>query len=158
MLGKGENKNVDITFYPFRGLGQILFSSKEKDVVKLLGDPDEKEDIVDDESKVVLYYYNTDPAIDCLFHYENKQFDHLSIFTQNIVLDGFDIASASKDVVFDFIKEYHKKNNIEFKSEISRAEDVNEDYFQFDNIGLTIWYDGEFVSEICIRKPRSEES
>lgn len=157
MARQAEHRNVDITFYPFEGLGQVLFSSKEKDVIGLLGDPDEKEDIVDEESKVVLYYYNTDPCIDCLFHYEKGHFDHLSIFTQNVILDGFDIASATKDMVFDFVKEYHDKNNIEFKSEISRAEDVNEDYFQFDNIGLTIWYDGEFVSEICIQKPKEED-
>jgi len=157
MTRQVEHRIIDITFYPFKGLGQILFSSSEEDVIKLLGEPDEKEDILDEESRVVLYYYETRPGIDCLFHYESGKFDHLSIFTQNAVLDGFDIASATKDMVFDFIKEYHKTNNIEFKSEISRAEDVNEDYYQFDNIGLTIWYDGEFVSEICIQKPKEKE-
>jgi hypothetical protein len=154
MVIKNGNKNVDVTFHPFKGLGQIMFTSKEDDVIKLLGNPEEMEDIVDEDSKVVLYYYNTKPSIDCLFHYEKNQFDHLSIFTQNVILDGFDVASASKDMVFDYIKEYHKKNEIDFISEVSHAVDVDEDYYQFDNIGLTIWYAGEFVSEICIQQPQ----
>ena len=153
MANKEEYRSIDLTFYPFKGLGQILFSSEEDDVLRLLGEPDEKEDIIDEDSKVILYYYNQPPTVDCLFHYEKGKFDHLSIFTQDILLDGFDIASATKDLMFDFVKDYHKRNNIHFISEVSRAEDVDEDYYQFDNLGLTIWYAGEFVSEICVQKP-----
>lgn len=153
MTNHSKNKSVDITFYPFKGIGQVLFTSQEKDVLNLLGEPFRKEEIIDDECRVVIYYYDSDPHIDCLFHYENDAFGHLSVFTANIVLDGFDFASAAKDKLVDFIKEYHKKHGIEFKFEVSRAEDVNEDYFQFDNLGLTIWYSGEYVSEICVQLP-----
>lgn len=154
MIQENSSRNIDITFYPLKGMGQLLFTSHEEDIIKRLGEPADKEDILDEDQKVVFFYYETNPPLDCIFHYNNGHFDHLSIFTQNIILDGFDIASASKDKVVDFIKAYHNKNNIDFKCEVSRAEDVNEDYFQFDNIGLTIWYTGEFVSEICVQMPK----
>lgn len=143
----------DIVFYPQKGLGRILFTAHEEDVVSLLGEPAEKEEISDEENRVVLYYYNTDPRLDCIFHYEKEKLDYLSVFTQNIVLDGFELAAVSKDMMSDFIREYHSKHNLVYRCEVSRAEDVNEDYYQFDSIGLTIWYAGEFISEICVQKP-----
>lgn len=146
-----KQKKIDLTLKPGEGLGLITFTSGEKDVISKYGRPDKQEEIKDEELKVIYYCYSQ-AGIEFLFHYKNDNFDHLSVFAPTVVLGQTDLASLVRDQMEPFVENYHQKHEIPYKCELSSADDVNEAYYRFENIGLTVWCSGEFVSEVCVQK------
>ena len=75
-----EDKDINIIFRPQIGLGKILFSFQEEDIIALLDIPEERniDNFNDSEYALYLEYWNLNisPSI----YYENDKFNYLSIF------------------------------------------------------------------------------
>lgn len=135
-----------LNFIPNKGLGKIEFTFDEKEVIKILGKPT----LVNDENFDSIYYhYQIDDAdLFFFFHYENGKFDYLTIHPNILYLDGTDITKMNKNDLLNFIKHYHKKRNFNYLFEI--VEDELDYSYDYANIGLTIWFEGESISDICL--------
>lgn len=51
-----------------------------------------------------------------------------------------------------FIKNYHEIHNIRFIMEKEFDEKVNEYYYHYENIGLSIWFEDGLITNICVAK------
>ena len=149
---KESNQSEFIKFYPFKGLGSVEFSFDEDEIIDVLGQPDEiDEDIVNDSDSVVsLSYY--DYGLDIFIEYFDGE-KVLSIHSDDIIIDGENLAFLEKDQMLKFMKDFHMKNDLEFLHEKLIEEDTDEEIHYFDSIGLTIWYIEEDISDICVQHP-----
>lgn len=167
MIGKNQDEYMD--FKPFQGLGKISFSSDENDIVSILGKPQERE----------IYYYNTpaenDEGLDIssepiqytvnLYYssfaifigYEDNRFQGTSIHLNDLILDGHRFSEMYKEDVLDFLVNYHSKNKLRFICQTSYAENTDEECYEYDNLGLTIWYVGNTISNVCVMAPNTWE-
>jgi len=165
-----KHKDLDITFHPHKKLGKVGFSFTEEDVLTVLGWPAERE----------IYYYNT-PASDDekktispepiqysinLFYpdfaifigYADNKFQGTSVHVNDLMLDGYRLSEMSKEDVLDFIENYHNRNGLPFQCQISYAEAFNEECYEYDNLGLTLWYVDNTISDICVMHPSAWEA
>lgn len=170
MLMDDRYKDIDITFHPNEKVGKVRFSFKEEDVVTVLGSPSEREifyyntPISEDEKKTIspdpiqysvnLFY----PEYAIFVGYADDKFQGTSVHIDDLILDGQQLSKMYKEDVIDFIENYHQKNNIPLQCQVSYAESVNEECYEYDNLGLTLWYINESISDICVMHPRSWEA
>ncbi len=148
-----DNDFNNIIFTPQVGFGKILFSfSKEEDVLKVLDTSHEREIYAFNDNEYVIYLDYLDINISVSLYFENKVFDHLSIHTPDAILDNFQFSRHSQSEILTYIKEYHSIYKLDFAKKEEYDKDVDETCFTFDNIGLTIWFDGKGISDICVYK------
>jgi hypothetical protein len=58
----------------------------------------------------------------------------------------------TKNEILKFIEEYHYKNKLQYLYKYAYEEDVNEKYYSFENLGLSIWFEEDSISDICVYK------
>jgi hypothetical protein len=149
---ESKDKDINIVYTPQIGLGRILFSFQENDIVKVLGTPDEREVDIFDSSEYAIYLYYYKIKIYPSLYFENSNFDYLSIFTSDLILDNVKFSTLKKREILKFIKNYHEIYNIRFLMKKEYDEKVNEHYYSYRNIGLSIWFEGDLISDICVQK------
>ena len=139
----------DKLFVPNQGMGRFSFDLNEKNLVDILEFSNIK---YEKEIKEYVIEYILMSEIDntsIFFHYENSSIDYISIHTSDLILNNINIGKESKyEELLPLIKEYHNKNNIQFKYTTSQVFD--ELFIYFENIGLSIWFENHRVSDICI--------
>ncbi|GAB6120958.1 hypothetical protein [Dysgonomonas termitidis] len=153
-----EEKDKDniFIFKPQIGLGKVLFSfNKEEDILKILGTSAERSiDIFSkEEFAIYLDYWNL--SIFVSLYFENSFFDRLSIHTQNIILDNFCFSHHNQSEILSFIREYHNTYKLDFIEKIEFDKNTEETWYFYENLGLTIWFDKNGISDICVQKTRS---
>lgn len=87
-------------------------------------------------------------GIDCFVHYENSGFFYTSFHLKDLLIDNIQIASLGKEDYILVLKKFHLKNSKEFV--IDEKTDSEEVTFYFENLGLTIWYSNDGLSDISI--------
>jgi len=147
-----KGSNIDLIFTPQVGLGKIMFSFDQVNIESILGTPEEKNAETFSENEYVLRLYYKKFRLAFSIYFENEKFDYLSIFTNDIILDGFCFSKHKMKKILSFIKQYHEKNGIFFLEKRIYDEDTEETYFIYDNIGLTIWFYKKEISDICVQK------
>ena len=150
-----KGKDIDFNFTPQKGVGKILFSFNEKDVLKILGTPTERSVDVffDNEYAIYLDYYNSyDSHLSVNLYFENNILDYLSIYTNDIILDNFQFSLYHQDEILSFIKKYHDVHKLDFVEKEEYNKNTKEIFYDYDNIGLAIWFDKSGISGICVQK------
>jgi hypothetical protein len=129
------------------GIGEIKFSNSEKGLSRLLGSPLSTEKF--DRNKSVLYrYVFKNVEIDIFYNERKSKSAHMSIHTNKLKLSGIEISTLKEIEILNLVKKYHKKFQIPFKY---IYEDTQLDvYYDFVNLGLTIWIENNVVSDISI--------
>lgn len=147
-----KDNDINIIFRPQIGLGKILFSFQEEDIITLLGVPEEREiDIFNDmEYAVRLFYYRLKIYLSA--YYENNKFDYLSASTNDLILDNVKFSTLKKREILKFIENYHNVHKITFLMEKEYHKEVNEYYYHYESIGLSIWFENSLISDICVQK------
>lgn len=148
-----KDKDNKLIFKPQVGLGEILFSfNREKEVLEVLGDSAERSiDVFSDNGYVIhLDYWNLSIFVNLYF--ENRFFDRLSIHTQDIILENFRFSHYKQSEILSFIKEYHNAYKLDFIEKVESDEDIEEIWYFYENLGLTIWFDKNGISDICVQK------
>jgi hypothetical protein len=147
-----EGRDINIIFKPQVGLGNILFSFQEREIINVLGIPDKKEiDNLTDTGYAIYLYYNQQ-GISPSIYYENEAFESLHISTDDLILNNVKFSTLTKDEIVKCIEDYHCKNKLQYLCKYIYEKEVNEDYYYFKNIGLTIWFEGDLISDICVQK------
>lgn len=135
-----------LKFIPNAGIGKIELTFDKEKVINLLGKPIL---INDDDLDSIYYQYEIDDAtLFLFFHYENAKFDYLTVHTNMLYINGVEISKMKKSYLLDFIKLFHDKQNFNYQYEL--IEDALDYSYDYTNIGLTIWFEDELVSDICI--------
>lgn len=132
-----------------KGLNNILFSHSEKELLSLLGKPKEEEYDKIAESKSLFY----DNFMIVLHYIENKV-DYMSIHLNSLNIFGTDISLLSKVDLVDTLRKIYRKEGKKYKYEYE--EDEFEELFFFESLGLSVWYQDSFVSDICIHEVMNE--
>lgn len=151
-----EEKDKDlnnIIFTPQIGFGKILFSfNKEEDILNVLDTPYEREIYIFNDNEYVIHLDYWDINISVSLYFEDRIFDYLSIHTQDAILDNFQFSRHNQSEILTYIKEYHSVYKLDFVEKKEYDKDVDETCFTYDNVGLTIWFDGNGISGICVQK------
>jgi hypothetical protein len=130
-----------------------LFSfNREEKISEILGNSAERSvDIFSDNEYIIhLDYWNWNISVNLYF--EENKFDYLSIHTQNIILENFCFSCHNQIEILSFIKEYHNFHELDFIEKIESDEGVEETWYFYENLGLTIWFDKNGISDICVQK------
>ena len=147
-----ESKDNNLFFYPGIKLGKLSLSFQEKDIIKILGNPEEQniDRFNDFEYAVHLYYW--DLGIYPSIYYKNESFEYLHIHSGDIILDNVKFSTLKKSEVLSLIKNYHFKNKLQYSCEDAYDEDVDEECYYFEKIGLTIWFEKDLMSNVCVQR------
>jgi hypothetical protein len=142
----------NITFYPPKRIGRLLFTYHEKDIVNVLGKPDKRTiDMFNDNEYAIYLYYNR-MGLSPTLYFENNRFDYLSVHLKDIILENVKFSTLDKNSTLVFLENYHITHKINYVRKQSYDKDVNEECYEFENIGLTIWYERGCISDICVQK------
>lgn len=146
-----QERDVDIIFYPQKGLGKISFSFNEEEIISILGEPEEQEvvtDLGENEYTVYLLYFSL--GISLTLHFENDKLDYLSIFSDDLILDNVQFSSLRKKGLIRFIQNYCIEHKLCEKYE--KKSDNDEEWYFFKGIGLTIWFEKRNgkMSNVCV--------
>lgn len=138
-------------------LGDISYSLPENKVLELLGKPDfiEEEKLITDEIEETQKYYYNNLGINLNFYYYDKEYYGLSIFTDHIIFKGKNLYNLEKKQVLICIEDIYieKKYHFDYEHETNS---INEDFYDFTNIGLKLWFDDNVLSDVCISKPEDD--
>lgn len=144
-----DNNN---NFYPNIGFGNILFKQSQDEISSILGLPQEKEiDQVNDSDYTVIYLY-TVLGYSLHFHYENNILEYFSIHLKRIIFNGEDLSTITKGRIIEVIKNYYLREQLTYDGSHSFDKDMDEEIYSFDAIGLTIWFEKNQISDICINE------
>ena len=91
-------------------------------------------------------------SISVNLYFEENKFDYLSIHAQNIILENFGFTAHDQNEILSFIKEYHNIYKLDFIEKIESDEDIEETWYFYEKLGLTIWFDKNGISDICLQK------
>lgn len=152
----------DLLFLIGEGLGEVRFSMNEEQVKKLLGEPDsiDKEESVDEEdgtNELVVYYNYHEIGMRPAFYYYDDEFDSMNIFADQIQLRGSNLFELDQQEILDIIKKIYQEEEWEFTYDYEFFQDdengPGEEEYNFERMGLTLWFQDEALDEVCVYKP-----
>ncbi len=153
---------MDYTLKAGTGLGYICFTDKEKDIQKKLGIPDRTDtELFDDNSEGItdktVYYDYFDFGIRLKFNYFNGKFDGLTISAEKVVYNNSDLFAVSLDEIMELMKQIHDELKVEFQcdTESYQLSDTNESCYDFDQIGITLWFTDYKLNDVYLYKPEN---
>jgi len=131
----------------------IKFNHTPNEVKAILGEPDSVEKHYYSETNKgeydeILYYEKG--ILRIIFSYENFAFSDLSIFTECMFINEVDIFSLSKREVLAQILKISRLISNEAFIETVTINEVDCDSYEFKDIGLTLWFEGDSLDEICL--------
>lgn len=146
-----QEHDVNIIFYPEKGLGKIDFSFGEKEIISILGEPENRAIgtyLEENEYTVYLRYFSL--GISLYLNFENDKLDYLSISSEDLILDNVQFSSLRKKGLIRFIQHYCIEHKLDEKYE--KKSDNDEEWYFFEGIGLTIWFEKRNgkMSDICV--------
>lgn len=143
------NDSIELEFH--QGIGIFKFSMKEKDLKKIISKCLDLEYTIEKRDQTVVYFCsNKSVDLNFYFHYNKRGLDYLSIHTSDLTLNGVNIKNMKQAAVIDLVERYHTLNFVGFKYTL---EDIDDEVFiNFTNIGLSIWFEEEKITDICVNR------
>lgn len=135
-------------FRPNLGIGGLLFFDNENIIKGKIGIPDlENIDTNESEDYTINLSYKT-LELECFVHYEDSKFSYTSFHLPNLFIDNVNLENMEQNDCIIFFKTYHSNHSIEYLVEIK--EDIEETVYFFENIGLTLWFSKNGLSDISL--------
>jgi hypothetical protein len=144
-----EKQHTDIL--PGRGLGKLVFGTSREEVIKLLGEPSEKEsyslsDIGDDETEA-WHYDELDLSLS--FDEENDwKLSSIAVSSPDYTLDGKSIIGKTKQEVMDAMA--GKNWGTPEEDEEVKAENSGNTLMHVDDASMSLWFENDTLSELQI--------
>jgi len=143
---------MDYIFKIGQKFGDIPLNITDKDINKILGKPDN----FNKETGVECYtsnYQYLKQGLDISFIHFDKFDNELQIQTNKIIFNNNNLYSLQKNKILSIIEKEHKLRKIKYefecqKYEFSDAE--SEEEYEFEQIGLTLWFVKNNLSNVCI--------
>ncbi len=131
-----------------KGLGSIQFDFRKKEILNVLGKP---EKIIRDDDFVSLKYPNFGLFFD--FEKEKNKLIDLNIHTTKISYKNKNWFNCNKTDLFEIIKDIYKTENVKFDYSYSKIKVINEEQFDFDEIGVTLFFKKNKLTNVALSKP-----
>lgn len=143
----------DLNFIPNVGVGDLLFEMSEKELLELLamkGNINFERQVYNngEDDKSISYRFKLNMnTITVFFNYEEEN-NYVSIHMNNMEINEIGLSTMNINKLRFYLKEFHKSLHLEY---VEKFEDNKVDVsYSFDKIGLTVWFEDEEVSDICI--------
>ncbi len=147
----------------------INFDWDKAQIEEKFGKPsDVWEDKTEMEENAILStveYTYEDEAVSFIFEHFNNNFLGLSIYPDKAFLDDKNLFELTKNEIFELVSNHSEITAEEAHEPILDAEIIdgedeelaNTEQYSFDDIGLTFWFDGDALVDLCISAPYTEE-
>ena len=135
-----------------QGFGNIPFNISDNDIKKILGKPDLFHKEIGVETYTSNYQYFNYGLDISFIHFDNFDND-IQIQTDKIILNNKNLYSLQKNKILNMIKKEHKLRKIKYKFESQKYEFTdaeNQDEYEFEQIGLTLWFKKNKLSNVCV--------
>lgn len=150
-----QETDKDISkYYVFnlgKGLGPLSFKHNKENIIEILGKPNQDDFVSyesDDYSETIRY---KDIGISICFRYFDNKYDSCEFFTNDLIVEDFNLKTLKKKELLSLIESFHKKNK---RNYILKYEKGNiDEYYFFPSIGITFWWINNQISEFCISEP-----
>lgn len=135
-------------FIPNEGIGILSFYDDENAIIsKLTAIWYEREDVVGEGYHTINLSYPI-LGVECFIHYEYLTFTYTSFHLKDLFILGKNISLMQLEDCISIIEQFHKNKKVDFI--VDRKIDCNEEILFFESLGLTIWFEKNNVSDICI--------
>ena len=131
----------------------VSFHDTESDVINKLGYPEE---IIiyenNGEEKSVWYQYDEDRC-NVIFQYDHDKLDYLTFHTSCLYINGKDVFSFEKYRVLEIVKSMSLISLENALVESYEEFDILCESYNFDDIGLMLWFEDADLDDVCIFSP-----
>ncbi|MEH0154846.1 hypothetical protein V6R21_11945 [Limibacter armeniacum] len=132
------------------GLGSLLFKMSEKEIVKVLGPPASKEkDLYKKGTEEVRRLFYPNMGLMVSFGKWEGEVTPIHFFTEKLVYQGDALHKLNQYQVKNYMIGLHAKLNLEYLEE-HHEELEGEVQLFYPNVGLTFWFDGMCINDICV--------
>jgi len=142
------------------GLDNISFDAKESDVIKLLGKPNkiERDSYIDEKqgfNDETIYYSYDNLGIFIKFNYFDNEYYGLTINTNKLIFNNQNWFLLTKRKIINIIKEVYREKDLSytFEKEKLNVYGCEVEKYEFETIGLTIWFENNKIDDLYINKP-----
>jgi len=134
---------------PGKGVGNILLGMRRKDVEKILGQPDDKEEITYDDGETSCTYYYFDLQMDLTFESDDDdRLSFISVEGENFNLMDKIKIGESKEKVIQHCKEL--SFSLPEEEDMSSDDVPNQILVALDNENINFWFTDNKLDEIQI--------
>lgn len=145
-----QGNKIDLEFSPNISLGCFSLSMREKDLLKIIKKFHGKYSITEEDNTVYYYCEFGKINISFFFHYNKRGFDYLSINTTSLELNGVALTNVKLSHFLKLMSKLHRQQNVKFQYSFEELDD--EHFYDFINIGLSVWFESNKISDISINK------
>ncbi len=143
---------MDYIFKIGQKFGTIPLNIADKDINKILGKPDNFHTETGVECYTSNYQY-LKQGLDISFIHFDKFDNELQIQTNKIIFNNKNLYSLQKNKILSIIEKEHKLRKIKYKFEHQKYEFYDaesEEEYEFEQIGLTLWFIKNNLCNVCV--------
>ncbi len=141
-----------------QGLGKINFELPEKKILQILGKPTNIDKTKGNKCFINDYDYD-DLGISVIFHFDEfaDPKNCMHVHTNNIVYENKTWKGLDKNNLLKIIRTIHKERKINYKFDYEKIEfnEFIQKEYNFDNIGLTLWFKDNLFNEAVVYNPEN---
>ncbi len=131
----------------------IRFDFTPSQIKAALGEPDSIESNYYNSTEYDETYFYSD-KVRIIFCYEDGRLNYLSIFTKSMFVEEQELFKTSKIEVLDFFSNLSSISVNDAKNdELIMDDHVFSEEYRFGDIGVTLWFEGDVLDEICLFSP-----
>lgn len=150
---KKKNKNIkQFVFVPRKTFNGIFFNSSIEAVLKKIGKPDKifiDKNTSQNEISKSYYFQKTNITIN--YQKFGNVEEPLTFHSNTVYFENTNLFLLNKTELFEVVKKYFVDNNLNFDFNETNLDD--ELQFDFTEIGLTIWFQNNIITDICLYLP-----
>ena len=144
---------IDYTLNFGIGIGKMEFLWNQEEIINYLGPPDEiKKDIYEglpNEYSIDLIYDSL--GIKISYNYYNDIPEKAEFFLEKAIVDTQNLYNLSKKDILKLISKTHLNKNLKFEYSLEKT-DLDE-FYSFDNIGLSLWFEYDKLTDVSVYYP-----
>jgi len=103
-----------------------------------------------EHSKSFLY---KNGKIRIVFYYSNKKCKGLNIYTKELIVDNISVFNLKKRQILKLINQHSKIDLETARIDSHIHAGIKFESFEFKDLGLTFWFEGTTLDEVCVFKP-----
>lgn len=152
---------MEYNFIPGKKFGKISFTDTEKDIVRKIGKPKSTNIEIyqdDDNYDKTIYYEYPDFGISIKFNYFNNEYHGLTISSKKALLNSKNLYELNKNEIINTLEQIYQQRQIPFKPEIEIYDmsEYEEYKYDFDEIGVSMWFSNNILNDIYLTAPDYE--
>lgn len=152
---------MEYNFIPGEKFGEISFTDTEHDIVKKIGAPTSMNTEIyekDENCDKTIYYEYLDLGISLKFNYFNHNYHGLTLSSKKAILNSVNLYDLQKNEILKAIEKIYRQKKIPFEPETENYDliEYEESKYDFDEIGVSLWFSNNTLNDIYLTAPEYE--